>query len=131
MIAVVLISIVPLAFVVKLVKGVVPPTTPESVAVPAVLSVNAKAPLTVPPKVIFPVVFPEMIVSAVKTIGVLESPIDIDALLAVIVPLILTWLGAVAVRPPEIVVVPAIVTVPELEKVTPFVIVPPPLIAML
>ena len=38
-----------------------------------------------------PVVFPEIVVSAVKTIGVLESPIDIVALLELIVRPILTW----------------------------------------
>ena len=65
------------------------------------LSVNAKAPSIVPPKIIFPAVFPEIVESAVRVIGVLESPIDIVALLELIVPPILTWLGAVAVTPPE------------------------------
>ena len=49
LIAVVLIASVPPEFVVKLAKAVVP-ITPERVVVPVELSVNAKAPSTVPPK---------------------------------------------------------------------------------
>ena len=60
-------------FVVKLVML----TVLESVVVPALLRFKEKAPLTAPPKVILPEVFPEIIVSAVKTIAVLSSPIDI------------------------------------------------------
>ena len=86
-------------FVVKLDNAVDPPITPESVVVPVVLSVNAKAPLTVPPKVISPAVFPEMVESAVKTIGVPASPINTVVLVDRTVPAILTWLGAVAVNP--------------------------------
>ena len=77
MIAVVLIATVPPVFVVKLVKAVDPPITPENVVAPVVLTSSVKAPLIVPPKVIFPDVFPEIIEFAVKTIGVPESPIDI------------------------------------------------------
>ena len=47
-----LIAVVPLAFVVKLVKGVDPPIISESVVMPVVLRVKVEAPLTVPPKVI-------------------------------------------------------------------------------
>jgi len=72
-----LIAVVPLAFVVKLVRAELSPTVPESVVVPVVLRVKEKRPLTVPPKVISPDVFPEIVVSAVKTVGVLESPIEI------------------------------------------------------
>ena len=72
-----LIASVPPVFVVKLVKAVpIPPTTPERVVAPVVLIFNVKAPLTVPPKVIAPVPA-EIIVFAVKTVGVPESPIDI------------------------------------------------------
>ena len=70
-----LIASVPPAFVVKLAKAVVP-ITPERVVVPVELRVNAKAPSTVPPKVIAPLPA-EIVESAVKTIGVPESPIDI------------------------------------------------------
>ena len=63
-------------FVVKLVKAVDPPIIPESVVVPVVLRVKVDAPLTVPPKVIAPLPA-EIVVFAVKTIGVPESPIDI------------------------------------------------------
>ena len=77
-IAVVLITSVPPVFVVKLVKAVVP-ITPERVVAPVELSVNAKAPSTVPPKVIAPLPA-EIVVVAVKTVGVPESPIDIVAL---------------------------------------------------
>jgi hypothetical protein len=50
---------------------------------------------------------------------------------AVTVPFKLILLGRVAVTPAVNAVVPAKESVPELEKVTAFVIVPPPLIAML
>ena len=66
---------VPPVFVVKLVKAVVP-ITPERVVAPVELRVNAKAPSTVPPKVIAPLPA-EIVVVAVKTVGVPESPIDI------------------------------------------------------
>ena len=72
-----LIAVVPLAFVVKLVRAELLPTVPESVVVPVLLSVKEKRPLTVPPKVISPDVFPEIIESVVNTVGVSESPIDI------------------------------------------------------
>ena len=75
-IAVVLIATVPPVFVVKLVKGVDPPITPENVVAPVVLTSNVKAPLTIPPKVIAPLPA-EIIEFAVKTVGVPESPIDI------------------------------------------------------
>ena len=72
-----LIASVPPVFVVKLVKAVpIPPTTPEIVVAPVVLRLNAKAPLTVPPKVIAPLPA-EIVVAAVKTVGVPKSPIDI------------------------------------------------------
>ena len=48
-----------------------------------------------------------------------------------IVPLIVFELGAVAMTPPVNVTVPNSASVPWLEKVAAFVIVPPPLIAML
>ena len=63
-----LIATVPPVFVVKLVKAVDPPITPESVVTPVVLRFNVKAPLTVPPKVMSPAVFPEIIEFAVKLI---------------------------------------------------------------
>ena len=73
-----MITVVPLAFVVKLVKAVPapPPTAPERVVVPVELSVNAEVPSTVPPKVISPLPA-EIVVVVVKTVGVPESPIDI------------------------------------------------------
>ena len=77
-----LIATVPPVFVVKLVKGVDPPITPENVVVPVVLTSSVKAPLIVPPKVIFPDVFPEIVEFAVKTIGVPESPIEIAEFVA-------------------------------------------------
>ena len=77
-----LIAVVPLAFVVKLVRAELSPTVPESVVPPVVSSVKEKRPLTVPPKVIFPDVFPEIVEFAVKTIGVPESPIDISEFVA-------------------------------------------------
>ena len=72
-----LIAVVPLAFVVKLVRAELLPTVPESVVVPVLLRVKEKRPFTIPPKVMSPAVFPEIIESAVKTVGVNESPIDI------------------------------------------------------
>jgi len=116
-----LIAVVPLAFVVKLVKGVDPPIIPENVVVPVVLTFNVNAPSIVPPKVIFPDVFPEILAFAVKTVGVSESPIEIVEFVAITFPPILTWLGAVIVTPPVNVVAspPPFprVTVPVLEKV--------------
>ena len=115
-----LIAVVPLTFVVKLVRAELLPTVPESVVVPVVLRVKANRPLTVPPKVIFPDVFPEIVESAVKTVGVSESPIEIVEFVAVTIAPILTWLGTVAVTPPvKFIVSPPFpkVTVPVLEKV--------------
>ena len=117
--AVVLIAVVPPAFVVKLVRAVVPPIIPESVVVPVELRSNVNAPLIIPPKVLDPV--PDDIVEfEVKTIGVPESPIEIGAFVVETVPPILTWIGAVAVNPATNEVVSPlspIVTYPELLKV--------------
>jgi len=76
-IAVVLIATVPPAFVVKLVKIELLPTVLEIVVVPELFKVKEKRPFTVPPNVILPDVFPEIVVFAVKTTGVPESPRDI------------------------------------------------------
>ena len=62
-----LIASVPPVFVVKLVKGVVPPIIPEKVVTPVVLTSNVEAPLTVPPKVISPLPA-EIVEFAVKLI---------------------------------------------------------------
>jgi len=62
-------------------RAVVPPTAPVSVVVPVlfVVILNVKAPLIVPPKVMFPDVFVVIVEFAVKTVAVSESPIDIAA----------------------------------------------------
>ena len=80
------------------------------------------------PKVICPVDTPPIVeVPVIETVPKLITPVPA----ALIVPLIVLELGDVAVTPPVNAVVPTKVSVPVLEKVTAFVIVPPPLIATL
>jgi len=72
-----LIAVVPIAYEVKLVRAELSPTVPESVVAPLLSRIKEKRPFTVPPKVISPDVFAEIVEFAVKTIGVPESPIEI------------------------------------------------------
>ena len=90
-------------------------TSFDKVALPKVI-----CPVDVPPTV----EFPETVTAVVPK---LITPVPA----AVIVPLIVFELGDIAVTPPVNVFVPIKASVPVLEKVAAFVIVPPPLIATL
>ena len=80
------------------------------------------------PKVICPVDVPPIVdVPVIETVPKLMTP----EFAALTVPLIVLELGDVAVTPPVNAVVPTKVSVPVLEKITAFVIVPPALITTL
>ena len=109
---------------------------PEPLTVPKVIGVAAPAPTVnvVPvakvafPKVICPVDVPPIVdVPVIETVPKFITPVPA----ALTVPLIVLELGDVAVTPPVNAFVPTKVSVPVLEKVAAFVIVPPPLIATL
>ena len=72
-----LITVVPLALVVKVVNAVLPPISADNVVVPVVFKVNEYPPLIAPPKVISPAVLPSTIVFAARVIAVSPSPIEI------------------------------------------------------
>jgi len=95
-----LITVVPLALVVKVVNGVLPPISADKVVVPVVFNVNEYPPLVAPANVIAPAVLPSIIVFAARVIAVSPSPIEIAFPSVSMVPANVTPLGAVAVIPP-------------------------------
>jgi len=72
-----LITVVPLALVVKVVNAVLPPISADNVVVPVVFKVNEYPPSIAPAKVISPAVLPSTIVFAARVIAVSPSPIEI------------------------------------------------------
>ena len=122
----------PVVFIVRLdtPPRFVPETEPKEIGVPAPApTVNVTSFDKVAfPKVICPVDVPPIVdVPVIETVPKFITPVPA----ALTVPLIVLELGDVAVTPPVNAFVPTKVSVPVLEKVAAFVIVPPPLIATL
>ena len=111
--------VVPAASVTRLTRGVVKPTSPPKVVVPAALTTRAEPPSIAPLNVAAPVPV-DTVVSAVSVV----VPNEAFAFVVAIVPARLVSVGAVLVRPPakvsESVSASPSVTVPVLAKVTAF-----------